>query len=586
MIDLSVSALARAYAAGTLTPTEIVAHVYAQIERLGREPVWISLVPMEQALDAARALEDSGKRGPLYGVPFGVKDNIDVAGLPTTAACPEFSYVPARSATAVERLVEAGAVVIGKTNLDQFATGLVGTRTPYGVCSSVYDSSYISGGSSSGSAVAVARRDVSFALGTDTAGSGRVPAGFNNLVGIKPSLGLLSTRGVVPACRSLDCVSIFASSVEDGRLILNQCAGFDPEDVFSRRAPKGGSALPQRPRIGVPTDASLEFFGDSEAERLFRDAVAQLQQQQRAELVPVDLLPFRETAELLYQGPWVAERWAAVGDFLSRHPNAGHAVVRSIVESGQRFSAADAFEARYRLAAFRRQTENVWHQIDALVVPTAPSHYKIEEVLKDPVTLNSRLGTYTNFVNLLDLAGLAVPAGFRRNGLPFGITFLAPAFHDQRLLELGQRWLGEHAELEQAPAPGRVWLAVAGAHLSGQPLNGELTQLGARLLATTRTAAEYRLYLLPTEPPKPGLVHAPGEAAHAIEVELWELDDAAFGRFVANVPAPMTIGTTLLADGRKVKGFACEPYALAAAREISHFGGWRAFLRADGRALH
>ncbi len=576
-MDLSPSVLLDAYQSGKQTPRAVLDHVYEQIARLGALPVWLAVTPFEQALAALERAEQTEVRGALFGLPFAVKDNIDVAGLPTTAACPEFSYVPDRNAAVVQRLIEAGAIVIGKTNLDQFATGLVGTRTPFGACASVYDARYISGGSSSGSAVAVARGDVSFSLGTDTAGSGRVPAAFNALVGVKPTLGLLSTRGVVPACRSLDCVSIFTKSVADARRVLAASAGYDAEDPFSRAAPAATYALPADPRLGVPTPESLDFFGDSEAAALFDTATAELERR-GAQLVRLDLRPFREVASLLYHGPWVAERLAAIGNFLTRSPGAVHEVVRQIVESGRNYSARDAFEGRYRLAVLRRQTEAVWSQIDAMVLPTTPSHYTIEQVLADPITLNTRLGTYTNFVNLLDLAGLAVPAGFRANGLPVGITFLAPAFRDQELLELGAHWLEEPPAVTAGPAAGQVWLAVVGAHLSGQPLNGELTTRGARLLRATRTAAEYRLFALATEPPKPGLVHAPGEAGHAIELELWELTEQAFGSFVANVPAPMTIGTALLDDGLRVKSFLCEPYALNGAREISEFGGWRAFL--------
>lgn len=577
MNELSPRALGAAYRAGHKRPRDVLESVYAHIERAGAAPVWISLQPFEAALAALGRAEREAQRGPLFGVPFAVKDNIDVAGLPTTAACPEFSYVPEKSSPVVERLVAAGAIVIGKTNLDQFATGLVGTRSPYGVCSSVFDSRYISGGSSSGSAVAVARGDVGFSLGTDTAGSGRVPAAFNNLVGVKPTRGLLSSRGVVPACRSLDCVSIFAQDLSDARLLLEVCAGYDAEDPFSRPRPATRSHLPERVRLGVPSAESLEFFGDRESARLYQAAVAGFSAL-NAEVIEVDLQVFRDAASLLYQGPWVAERLAALGPFFERNPGAVHPVVRGILEGARRYSARDAFEGSYRLAELKRKTEKVWQTIDALLVPTAPSHYTIDSVLADPLGLNQNLGTYTNFVNLLDLSALAIPAGFRENGLPFGVTLIAPAFADAELLELAQRQRGEAANPLRSPAPGFVWLAVAGAHLSGQPLNRELTCRGARLLQTTRTAAEYRLFALDTIPPKPGLVHAPHGAGTSIEVEVWELDQQAFGSFVAEIPAPMTIGSTRLLDGNTVKGFSCEPHALEGAREISEHGGWRAFL--------
>jgi allophanate hydrolase len=574
MIDLSPRALVDAYRTGRARPRDVLERVYARIQRAGVAPVWIQLQPFQAAL---AALDRADPSAPLFGVPFGVKDNIDVAGLPTTAACPEFSYVPRANAAVVERLIAAGAIVIGKTNLDQFATGLVGTRSPYGVCASVFDSRYLAGGSSSGSAVAVARGDVSFALGTDTAGSGRVPAAFNSLIGLKPTKGLLSTRGVVPACRSLDCVSIFTRELFDAAAVLEVCRGFDPEDPFSRRAPEPVARLPERVRLGVPSAESLDFFGDDESARLFQAAVTAFSRLP-AELVEVDLRLFREAASLLYQGPWVAERLVALGAFFEQSPDAIHPVVRGILEGAKRYSAKDAFEGRYRLAELRRKTEPVWQGIDALLVPSVPSHYTIDAALADPIGLNQNLGTYTNFVNLLDLSALAIPEGFRESGLPFGVTLIAPAFADAQLVELARRRLGEPETARATPAPGVVWLAVAGAHLSGQPLNHELSSRAARLLKTTQTAAEYRLFALDTQPKKPGLVHAPGGSGRAIEVEIWELDQRAFGSFVAGIPAPMSIGTTRLADGSSVKGFCCEPHALEGALEISEHGGWRAFL--------
>ena len=572
--DLSIGALLRDYRDGTRRPQDVLEAVYAGLRQRGERPVFISTTRFEDALAQLRAAEQRAPDGALFGVPFAVKDNIDVAGLATSAACPEFAYSPTESALVVQRLIRAGAIVIGKTNLDQFATGLVGTRSPYGVCASVFDPRYISGGSSSGSAIAVARGDVSFALGTDTAGSGRVPAAFNGLIGLKPTRGLLSCRGVVPACRSLDCVSLFTRELADARVLLEVCQGYDAADPYSRVAP-GVPGLPERLRVGVLAPGSRRFFGDEESAALY-DAAAE-RFARRAELVPVELTPFFETAELLYQGPWVAERLAAVGDFVERRPEAVHPVVRGILEEARRYSARDVFEASYRLEALRRRAAQVFETLDALLLPTAPTHYKIEEVLAEPLALNARLGTYTNFVNLLDLCGLALPAGSRQNGLPFGVTLLAPAFHDFNLLELAARVSEAHAARPSAPRRGRVWLAVAGAHLSGQPLNAELVGRGARLVASTHTAPEYRLFALATTPAKPGLVHSPG-AGRSIEVEVWELGEREFGSFVAEVPPPMTIGTTRLQDGTLVKGFACEPHALAGAQEISELGGWRAYL--------
>jgi len=570
-VSLSVVELVLAYRAGSRRPGDELDAAFESLEQCEKS-VWISTFSREQL---QQQLEAADAEAPLYGVTFAVKDNIDVAGLPTTAACPEFSYLPAAHAPVVERLVRAGAIVVGKTNLDQFATGLVGTRSPHGACASVFDPRYVSGGSSSGSAVAVASGQVAFALGTDTAGSGRIPAAFNALVGLKPTRGVLSTRGVVPACRSLDCVSILAHTVVDAELLFEVSAAFDAGDPFSR-ARQSVTRLGDGPvRVAVPREEDLEFFGDDESAELFAAAVARARNL-GYEVSRFDLRPFREAASLLYSGPWVAERLAALSGFFEAHPSAIHPVVRGIIEGGRQYSAEAAFRGQYRLAELQRKTQTVFEGCEALLLPTAPGHYTIEQVLEDPVELNSRLGTYTNFVNLLDLCALALPAGFRKSGLPFGITFLAPAFHDQRLTDLGRQFAAEPAATS-CPSKGLVFLAVAGAHLSGQPLNHELTSRGARRVRTTKTAPEYRLYALDTEPPKPGLVHFPGEAAHAIEVELWELTDAAFGSFVAGVPAPMTIGTTKLDDGSLVKGFGCEPHALTHAREISQFGGWRAF---------
>ena len=570
MIDLGIQQLTQAYRTGHLEPRQVLEHVYENIERAGRSPVWISLNPFETALKAARAAQQ--QPGPLFGIPFAVKDNIDVAGLPTTAGCAEFAYTPDRNAFVVECLVRAGAIVIGKTNLDQFATGLVGTRSPFGICSSVFDSRYIAGGSSSGSAVAVARGDVSFALGTDTAGSGRIPAAFNGLVGLKPSRGLLSTAGIVPACRSLDCVSIFARDIKDAESVFEASVEFDASDPYSRRAVASSGA--RLGRIGVLEGPSLEFFGDSESEALYLRAVSRLLDA-GWQKVAFDFAPFRQAANLLYQGPWVAERLAAVGEFIEREPHAVHPVVRSIIESGRNYSAADAFKASHELKRLRRVIEPLWKSIDAIVLPTAPTHYTIDAVLADPIALNQKLGTYTNFANLLDLCALSVPAGMKTSGLPFGITWLAPGHRDRALLEFARDPTrpGERAALNG----GRVRLAVAGAHLSGQPLNGELLARQASLIRAAMTSPEYRLYALDTVPPKPGLVYSP-QRGRSIEVEVWELDDAAFGNFVRGLPPPMTIGTTRLDDGTRVMGFTCEPYALQGARDITDHGGWRAYL--------
>ncbi len=536
------------------------------------ESVWIS-----------KASPDSfpPKSGPLSGLTFAIKDNIDLAGLPTTAACPAFAYPPAQSAPVVQRLIEAGAVPVGKTNMDQFATGLVGTRSPYGACSSVFDERYISGGSSSGSAVAVASGQVTFALGTDTAGSGRVPAAFNNLVGVKPTRGLLSTSGVVPACRSIDCVTILARTCAEASKIFEVARGFDPTDPYSRVPTAGQGAAPWASgpfRFGVPAADQLQFFGDDEAAALYRNAIADLETIGGTK-VEIDYALFRAAADLLYSGPWVAERLAAIGAFLEKHSSEMNPVVREIIAGARRFTAVDAFNAEYKLRELRRATETEWARIDVLALPTTGTIYTHEAVAADPVRLNTNLGYYTNFVNLLDLAAVALPSGFRPNGLPFGISIIGPAFSDVGLLTLGSRYLGEPgAQSMEKSAPGCISVAVLGAHLSGQPLNWQLTQRGARLLKTCRTSPGYRFYALEGKIPKPGLIREESFPGPGIEVEVWAVPSDQFGGFVADVPSPLGIGNAILENGETVKCFICEPYAIVNALEITHFGGWRKYL--------
>jgi allophanate hydrolase len=514
---------------------------------------------------------------PLSGLTFAIKDNIDLAGLPTTAACPAYAYSPAKSAPVVQRLIDAGAIPVGKTNMDQFATGLVGTRSPYGACSSVFDERYISGGSSSGSAVAVASGQVNFALGTDTAGSGRVPAAFNNLVGLKHTRGLLSTSGVVPACRSIDCVTILTRACTEAAKVFEAARGFDPTDPYSRVPAPGQGAAPWAAgpfRFGVPAVDQLQFFGDDEAAELYVMAIADLEAMGGTK-VEIDFALFRAAADLLYSGPWVAERLAAVGPFLEKHADEMNPVVRDIIAGARRFSAVDAFNAEYKLRELRRATEAEWARMDVLLLPTTGTIYTHEAVAADPVRLNTNLGYYTNFVNLLDLAAIAVPAGFRPNGLPFGISIIGPAFTDLGLLSLAGRYLGEPVA---ATAPGCIAVAVLGAHLSGQPLNWQLTDRGARLLKTCRTASGYRFYALEGAIPKPGLIRDDQFAGSGIEVEVWAVPEDQFGSLVAAVPPPLGIGNAVLHDGDTVKCFICEPYAIANALEITEFGGWRKYL--------
>ncbi|TCP60889.1 allophanate hydrolase [Rhodovulum bhavnagarense] len=586
---LTLAALRAAYGAGA-TPMDVVEEVIARRAALADPAVFITPTP-DDALraEARRLMQDGPANRPLFGIPFAVKDNIDVAGLPTTAACPAYAYLPAADAAVVARLRAAGALVIGKTNLDQFATGLNGTRSPHGAPRSVFDPADISGGSSSGSAVAVASGLCAFALGTDTAGSGRVPAAFNNLVGLKPTPGLVPNTGVVPACRSLDVVTVFSGTVPEAAEIRRIMQGEDADDPFSR--PALPVPLPVAPRIGVLDGAEREFFGDSDAEALYDAALARAEAL-GATLVPFDYAPFREAAALLYEGPWVAERLAAIEDFLAEHPEALDPTVREIVQSAQGMSAVETFRGIYRLQALRRAVAPVWDAVDILMLPTAPTSYTVAEMVADPVRLNSRLGRYTNFVNLMGLAAIAVPAGFAASGRPAGVTLVGPGFSDEALVPFAAALHGATASgvgadraaaLPLAPLAGQVpegWtsLAVVGAHLSGMPLNRELVAGGGVCLRATRTAADYRLFALAnTDPPKPGLVRAPGFAGPGIEVELWALPLAGFGAFVSGIPAPLGIGKIALCDGTSASGFLCEAHAVEDARDITAFGGWRSY---------
>jgi allophanate hydrolase len=595
-----IAGRASAYRSGRDAARDLEA-TYERIAAFGERPAFISLMPFDQAraiLAAAEVRRTAGAELPLFGIPFAVKDNIDVAGLPTTAACPGFAYVPKHSAYAVQRLVDAGAIPIGKANLDQFATGLNGTRSPYGIPTCVFDNRYVSGGSSSGSAVAVAAGLVPFALGTDTAGSGRVPAAFNNLVGLKPTKGLVSTSGIVPACRSQDCVSVFASNVADALAVACVMAGFDADDAFSRAAPEQVLFAKPMPhfRFGMPSPEVLAVCSESVADGI-EDAALALEQL-GGQRVAIDFTAFQEAAALLYTGPWVAERLAAVRTLDIDQLDGMNAVVRDIILSGKNYSAADVFEAQYRLAALVRQAEAEWARMDVLLLPTTPDHPTVAEMLTDPVGRNARLGLFTNFVNLMDLAAIAVPAGFDRNGLPIGVTLIGPAFSDGKLAHLGDRLqrsiagarlggsglpLSASSPVEENAGTSSLLLAVVGAHLTGQPLNHQLTSRGGCLVATGRTGSGYSLYALAnTTPPKPGLVRDGGKGG--IEVEIWSLPPEGFGAFVAEIPAPLGIGKLTLEDGSAVQGFLCESHAISGARDITHFGSWRAFLGSASQA--
>jgi allophanate hydrolase len=597
--SLELAALAQAYADGSVTPLALIDLIYARLEQEPQPGLFISLVSHAQAQQAARELMERKARGeplPLYGVPFAAKDNIDVAGLDTTAACPAFAYRPTRHAFVVERLLGAGALLIGKTNLDQFATGLVGVRSPYGVPANSFDRERVPGGSSSGSAVAVALGLCTFALGTDTAGSGRVPAAFNNVVGLKPTRGMLSTSGVVPACRSLDCVSVFALTVDDASQVAQCMAGFDPEDPYAQASARSWdprpSELPSEFRFAAPRAQDL-VISEPAARELFAAAI-RCAGELGGSAQELELTAFHDAASLLYRGPFVAERLEAAASVLATQPDAIHPVVREILIGATGHSAADAFRAQAELGRLKRVCDAAFARFDCLIVPSSSLFPRIAEILAEPVRLNSELGRYTNFVNLLDLCALAIPAGVRTDGLPFGITLIAPRGRDAWLAGLGRRLharlsrtLGAteypvpaYAPVRAAPSADRIKLAVVGAHLSGQPLNHELTQLGARLLETTSTTASYRLFALATTPPKPGLLRVAADSGTRIELEVWELTHEALGRFMQGVRAPLCIGTVELASGEQVHGFLCEPVATAGAQEISDHGGWRKYRAA------
>ncbi|MFZ0099815.1 MAG: allophanate hydrolase [Gemmobacter sp.] len=589
-LPFTLPELRRAYVEG-LRPAEVIAEFARRVAEAADPGIFLHLIDTARLMADAEALGAYDGNLPLWGVPFAVKDNIDVAGCPTTAACPAFAYVAERDAFVVARLRAAGALPVGKTNLDQFATGLVGVRTPWPVPRNALDPQIVPGGSSSGSAVAVARGLVAFSLGTDTAGSGRVPAALNNIVGLKPSLGALSTSGVVPACRTLDAVSIFALTVSDAHAVFREACGYDAADPYAGPvAAPPMSKLPPALRIGIPSPATIRFFGDTVQQAAFDAVCARLAE--IATVVEVDFTPFFAIAEMLYAGAWVAERHTVVGPLMESAPEAVLPVIRRIVGRAEEMTATDAFRDLYRMAALRREVQPVLDGLDMLCVPSIPTFPTLRDLEADPIGPNSQLGTYTNFANLLGLCGLAVPAPARGDGRPGGVTLLARAGQDGMLAALGagvEQWgvrsLGATgwpvpAALppDDGAAPGEIEVAVCGAHMSGLPLNPELTRLGGRFLRRVSTVPEYRLFSLPGGPPRrPGLVRSATGGA-AIEVEVWALPDAQFGVFMQGIPAPLSIGTLRLADGTMPKGFLCEAAATDAAEDVSAFGGWRRVL--------
>ncbi len=590
---MTLQSIRDGYVDGSTTPRELITAIVRSIRNVESDTAWIYVATDEQLEEQLAALECSSvSEKPLYGVPFAIKDNIDVKGWVTTAACPEFAYPAADSAVAVQKLLDAGAILVGKTNLDQFATGLVGTRSPYGIVPNVFDSNHICGGSSSGSASVVARGLVAFSLGTDTAGSGRVPAGFNNIVGFKPTPGLVSNAGVVPACKTLDCVSIFALTAVDAswifEVIRSSIEEIESEEIFHPVQPSV-ARFQDVPRVGVP--AKAWFPADHGYEAAYASAVLRIESAGH-QVHKFDLAPFSEVASLLYSGPWVAERYAVIAETLASKPEAVNETVRQVIQKGTEFSAVDTFNAIYRLKKLEHLCSKIWRDLDVLMLPTAPVLPSISEVMQEPIRINSELGTYTNFVNLLGYSAIAVPAGFTEGGLPFGVTFVARGGYDQALLALANQWqlssqlpLGMHLGYLPAPSkgesevfPGYMNIAVVGAHLQGMPLHHQLRERRCIFLRKTVTANKYRLYALAgTSPPKPGLARNDTQGV-SIEIEIYAMPVENVGSFLALIQTPLGLGNVELEDGHWVKGFICEPYGLQNAVDISNFGGWRAYI--------
>lgn len=594
LTDLRLDSVRAAYQSGAVSPRQLILTRQEKAAELNPGyHLFIHLLSPDELEPYLAALESRELKDlPLYGVPFAIKDNIDLAGIPTTAACPDYAYTPERSATIVEQLIALGAVPMGKTNLDQFATGLNGSRSPYGPCPNSVLKEYPSGGSSSGSSLAVALGVSSFSLGTDTAGSGRVPAALNNLVGTKASKGLISTAGVVPACRTQDCVSLFTATAREASELLGLVAKLDPRDEYSRRNPAWNDATafgtPRPFRFGVPRAQDLEFFGCVQGPLLFSDAIDHLTAL-GGEAVTLDLSPFLEAASLLYDGPWVAERYSVAGQLMEENPAAVLPVIRAVLAKAPAVTGVETFRAQYRLQALKAICDKALEGVDCVVTPSIGRPMTSAELLAEPVLRNSELGYYTNFVNLLDYAAVAVPSTFMDNGLPWGVTLFGRAFTDQYLLSLADAFQRHTAlplisgNTPSAPTTvarnDRVRLVVCGAHLDGLALNGQLKQRGARLLEATQSSPDYQLYALAGGPPfRPGMVRV-AEGGVAIEVEVWELPSAELGSFLTGIPAPLGLGKVQLADGRWETGFICEPYGLEGARNISELGGWRAYLQ-------
>jgi len=592
-LDLSITSLHRQYRDGKLTPSSVIDHILERCRQYQDHNVWIHLLTREEIMPFLERLRDAAPDTlPLFGVPFAIKDNIDLAGIPTTAACPQFSYIPEESAFVVQQLINAGAIPVGKTNMDQFATGLTGTRSPYGAVKNSIHPDYISGGSSSGSAVATGLGLVSFALGTDTAGSGRVPAMFNNLIGVKPSCGTVSTRGVIPACRSIDCVSLFALNPDDAGRIFSIMSSFDEQDCYARKPEAESARIKSKFRFGIVPHDQLQENPDTAVYGLMQQATERLVTLGGTP-VEIDFTPFQQAAQLLYEGPWVAERYTAIENLITQTPEVLHPVTRTIISGAEKFSAVDTFKAIYQLRELKLQADRIVSGVDFILTPTASNIFTIKAAEADPIALNSSLGYYTNFVNLLDYSAIAIPAGLLSNGLPFGVTLFADRNRDIDLIRMSRRilaiaglspgatgfnWIADRnpdAEIDK----NRVKLLVCGAHLTGMPLNHQLIDLGAMLVKSTTTAPTYRLYALAGGPPfRPGLVRDTNNGT-AIEVEIWSMPFANIGAFLQGIPAPLGLGKVELTDGSEVIGFICEPYAVNSAKDISAYGGWSSYFK-------
>ncbi len=587
---VDIQSLHNAYANGK-TVKEVIEEIFKRIEDVSDPGIFIHLETLEDVLVEAEKLGEFDTSKPLWGIPFAIKDNIDAEGMETTAACPAFAYKAEKDAFSVSQLREAGAILIGKTNLDQFATGLVGVRSPYAPPKNAVNPENIPGGSSSGSAVAVAHGMVTFALGTDTAGSGRIPAALNNIVGLKPTLGTISATGVVPACKSTETVSVFALTVDDAYKAYSVASGFDSEDIFSREIPVPAmSPLQPEFTVGVPDQNTREFFGD-EAQAVSFDAAVEQIKSLGGKIVELDFTELYNIAQMLYGGAWVAERYSVVEGLIKNNPEAIHPVTKKVISKAEGMTAVDAFRDIYDFNALKRRAQPLIDSVDILCVPTAPTYYTVEQVEADPIETNSRLGTYTNFVNLMDMCGIAVPVAKRTDGQPGSVTVLgksgadaltaslARALHDKAEVKLGAtEWTLPETDIEAGkPTEVEIEIAVVGAHMSGLPLNGELTRLGSRFLRKSKTAPMYRFFSLAGGPPKrPGIIR--DENGSSIELETWAVPLSRFGEFMAGIPQPLGIGTLVLETGEQVKGFICEGIGIEGATEITHHGGWRNYL--------